>query len=83
MILRVPVTASNMLEWVRRCADAVNQLAGRVTNLEIVTETPFTVDSVTFRPVTLPTGPTKGTTVYDISDDTVKTWNGIAWMPHY
>ena len=32
-ILKIPVTASNMVEWVRRCADAVNELGRRLVDL--------------------------------------------------
>lgn len=29
-ILKIPVTATNMVEWVRRCADAVNEIIRRL-----------------------------------------------------
>lgn len=44
-ILKIPVTASNMVEWVRRCADAVNEMSrwlGSVTARVDIAETSIT-----------------------------------------
>ena len=97
MILKVPVTASNMVEWVRRAATAVNALItglgavegrataleSRATDLETFAALPFTVDSITLTPIALPGTPVQGQTVYDIADDKVKTWDGTTWQAHY
>jgi hypothetical protein len=100
-----------MVEWVRRCATAVNSLIrdmtslqgrvgateaadtalgvrmttaeGAITTLEAFAATPFTLNSVTLTPVALPGSPVKGQTVYDTADNKVKTWDGVAWQPHY
>jgi hypothetical protein len=86
VILKVPVTASSVPEWVRRAAVAINDmisamaaLGTRVTALE----QPPVVTSVTLTPAPLPGAPVQGMTVYDIADDKVKTWNGSAWQAHY
>lgn len=90
MILKIPVTASNMIEWVRRAAGAVNALIltsdaldGRMAAVETFAALPFTVGSITLTPVALPGAPTKGQTVYDIADNKVKTWDGAIWQAHY
>jgi hypothetical protein len=97
MILKVPVTASNMVEWVRRAATAVNALItglgtvegrataleSRATDLETFAALPFTVDSITLRPIALPGTPADGLTVLDIADGIVKTYANGIWNSHY
>lgn len=82
-VLKVPVTASSMPEWVRRAATAINDLITRQRALEEFAAAPFVVDSVRLRPVALPSSPEEGTTVYDMADKKVKTWDGTTWQAHY
>lgn len=96
-ILNIPVTATNIVEWVRRCADAVNALIRaskalevadtaldtRVDALETFVALPFAVDSVTFRPVPLPASPSPGMTVLDQADNVLKTYAAGTWHNLY
>lgn len=72
MSLRVPVTATSMVEWVRLAANAINSVIRRQE-----------AGAVQLVPKVLPAEPVKGLTVYDEADDTVKTWDGTAWQAHY
>lgn len=80
MILRVPVTASNMVEWVRRAADAINALIRRQDGI-VSGSTPLA--GAVFEPQALPDDPVPGQTVFDEADDTLKTWNGSGWQSHW
>lgn len=61
----------------------LSSLDARATDLEAFAQPPFTVASVTLTPAALPGSPVKGMTVYDSTDDKVKTWNGAVWQAHY
>jgi hypothetical protein len=78
MILNVPVTASNLAEWVRRAATAINSLVSLQAASEKQAVAP-TVDSVTFRPVPLPASPVVGMTVLDEADGVLKVYANGAW----
>lgn len=78
--LQIPVTATNMPEWIRRCADAVNGLTTRLMTLETQ---PYRGASLTLTPSPLPASPAVGMTVMDSTDNIVKTWDGSAWRAHY
>lgn len=68
-MLRIAVTASNMAEWVRQAANAINTLLGRQGF-------PFG------EPVSsLPSSPKVGQAVLDGSDSNrLKVWDGSAWQ---
>lgn len=83
MILKVPVTATNMVEWVRRVAVAVNDLIGRVTSLEAFSAAPFTVSSVTLTPAPLPGSPVHGMIAVDSADGKLKFYDGTVWQALY
>jgi hypothetical protein len=88
-MLRIPVTASNIAEWVRLAANAVNGLIrasealdARAAALEAFAGAPV-AESFTFTPVALPGSPVDGMTVLDIADGVIKTWYSGAWHAHY
>jgi hypothetical protein len=81
-MLKVPVTASNIVEWVRRAAEAINALISLQAASEKNAIAPM-VDAVTFRPVPLPATPAPGMTVLDEADGVLKTWDGSAWRALY
>jgi hypothetical protein len=56
-------------------------LEARTTALETFAALPFAVDSVRFKPVTLPSSPGKGTVAFDQSDNRLKCWDGTVWQP--
>lgn len=67
MSLQLPPTATNMPEWVRRVAQAVNGL--------------LSSRGFPFPPVdSLPTDPKPGQAVFDNSDGKAKIWDGAAWQ---
>jgi len=78
--LQIPVTATNLPEWIRRCADAVNSIMTRLVSLET---RPNEGASFRYESSPLPTSPQEGQTVYDQSDKVIKTWDGAAWRAHY
>ena len=78
--LQIPVTATSLPEWIRRCADAVNGLTTRLMTLET---RPYQGSSLTLTPAPLPASPAVGMTVMDSADNIVKTWDGSAWRAHY
>jgi hypothetical protein len=78
--LQIPVTATNLPEWIRRCADAVNSIMTRLVSLETQ---PYRGASLTLTPATLPASPDVGMTVMDSADGVVKTWDGATWRAHY
>lgn len=77
MILRVPVTASDIVEWVRLAANAINALI-RAHDGIVSGRTP--VAGVIFQPQPLPDDPVPGQTVFDEADDKLKTWDGTTWQ---
>ena len=77
MKLNVPVTATNIAEWVRRAAAAINALLSDVERLKA----PPPLTSIVFVPSPLPLDPAKGMTVYDQADDKLKVWTGASWQP--
>nr|WP_293854456.1 hypothetical protein [Sphingomonas sp. SCN 67-18] len=61
-----------MAEWLRLAANAINGVIRRIEG-----------GAVELKPMALPADPAKGTTVYDVADDKVKTWDGATWQAHF
>lgn len=71
MTPRIPVTTSNIVDWVRRCAVAVNTLLGQLDQRAV---TPFTLS------LAAPPDPVEGQTYYDLALHKPRYWNGSAWV---
>jgi len=83
MILKIPVTATNVPEWVRRAADAINGLVSAVAGLGarvVALEQPPVVTSITLTPAALPGAPVDGMLVTDIADGKLKYYDGSLWI---
>lgn len=70
-MLRVPVTFSNINDWVRKSATAVNQL---ITKNETQAAQPFLIS------VSYPDDPKEGQAVYRSDLHKAFIWDGTAWQ---